>query len=93
MVVTFSHKSCDTESHFNNTVFNLNNWLADGLLVSSLFNVVVACPKCLMPAPPALLLLRILLHEPLGHRLPLPHVPWLCGYVSEVSMNGGNAQG
>ena len=37
-------------------------------------------------APPvALPLLRNLPQEPLGHRLPLLHVPRLCGYVFELS--------
>ena len=35
--------------------------------------------------PVALPLLLNLLQEPSGHRLPLPHVPRLCGYVFELS--------
>ena len=41
-----------------------------------------------MPVPPvALPLLRNLLQEPLGNRLPLPHVPRLYRYVFELSTN------
>ena len=66
--------------------FLFNGWLADGLLVSSLLDGGFTRSRCLMPAPPvALPLLRNLLQEALGHRLPLPHVPRLCGYVLEVS--------
>ena len=36
-------------------------------------------------SPPAPSLLGDILHEPLGHRLPLPHVPRLIGYASEPS--------
>ena len=42
---------------------------------------------CLTLAPPALSLLRDLRREPLGHRCPMPHVPCLFGYVSELSTN------
>jgi len=46
-----------------------------------------------MPAPLlALSLLHILLHESLGHRLPLPHVSHLRWYVFEATSDG-NAQG
>ena len=70
--------------------FRLNNWSADGLLVSSLFGAMVAY---LTPAPLlALPLLPILLHEPLGHRLPLPHVPWFRGYVFGFSTSAGDTQ-
>ena len=34
--------------------------------------------------PPALPLLYYLLHEPLGYRLSVPHVPWLVGYAFEL---------
>ena len=45
------------------------------------------------PASLALSLLLILLHEPLGYCIPLPHVPRLCGYVLELFTNVGGAQG
>jgi len=66
--------------------FLLNNWLSEGLLVSSSFDVVLARP-CLTPTLPALSLLRDLLYELLGRLLPLPHVPRFCGYVFESSRN------
>ena len=36
-------------------------------------------------------IMTILLHEPLGCRLPLPHVLHLCGYVFELTTNGSDA--
>ena len=70
-----------------NVVFALSNWLADGLLVSALFDVALSqSPRCLTPVLPlALSLLHNLLHEPLGNRLPLPCVPCLCGYAFDSS--------
>ena len=41
---------------------------------------------------PALSLLHVLLQELLGHCLPPPHIPCLCGCVIEFSTNGGSAQ-
>jgi len=70
--------------------FRLNNWLADGLLVGSFFYAVHSS-MCLTPTL-ALSLLPILLHESLGHRLSLPHVPRLCGCVFEFSTIAGDAQ-
>ena len=70
-----------------NVMFNLGNWLADGLLVGSLFGAALTRWPCLTPAPTALSLLRNLCQEPLGHRIPLPHVPWLFGYAFEFSAN------
>jgi len=64
-------------------MFLLGYWLADGLLVGSLFDAHL--PRCLTLAPPALSLLRDLQHEPLGHCHPLSHVPCLYGYVFEFS--------
>jgi len=55
----------------------VSGWLADGFLVSSLFDAMFT-PGCLMPIHSALSLLRDPFHEPLGHRLPLSHVPQLC---------------
>ena len=66
------------------TVFN--NWLADGLGQFSVRSCIHS-PRCLIPAPPspALSLLRPLLEEPLGHRVPLPHVPRLYRCAFEFS--------
>ena len=72
-------------SVIQNVTFTLTNWLADGFLVRGLFDVVHSF-RCLTLAPPALPLLRYLLQESLGHRLPLPHVPRLVWYVSEFSI-------
>ena len=69
-----------------NTAFNLNNWLADGLLVGPyLMSWSLVC--MLNVGPLALPLLHFLLHEPLGYCLSLPRLPRLCGYVPEVSTN------
>ena len=57
-------------------MFLLNYWLADGLLVG--LCSVLHSPGCLMHFS-ALPLLRDLRREPLGHCLPLPHVPRLLG--------------
>lgn len=81
--------------HVTNVIPNffavLNSWLADGLLVSSLFGAAfLHWPKRLTLVPPlALSLLHFLLQEHLGHCLPLPHVPQLYGYASVFSANGG----
>ena len=67
-------------------MFILSNWLADAPLVGSPFDVTfthASNPGC-SPASP---LLRNLLQEPLGDRLPLPHVPQFFGYVFEFSAN------
>ena len=50
-------------------------------------------PRCIIPTPSAPSLLCILLHEPLGHGLPLPHVPRICGCVPEFYTNNDDAQG
>ena len=69
-----------------NVMFVMCDWLADGLLVSSLFDAVFAWPGILKPAPPpAVSLLHHLRQEPLCHRVPLPHVPRFRGYVFEFS--------
>ena len=71
--------------------FRLNNWLADGLLVSPcLIPSLVQVPN--VHSILALPVLLILLHTPLGRRLPLPSLLRLRGYVFEPSTNGGNAQ-
>ena len=61
-------------------IFLLNNWLADGLLVSSSSDAAPIRPSVqyLTPtSPPDLSLLHNLLRKPLGDCLPLPHVPCL----------------
>ena len=65
-------------------MFLLGYWLADGLLVGSSFGPTHP-PRCLMPIPLAISLLRDLCREPLGHRGPQPHVPCLFGYALEFS--------
>ena len=78
-------------------MFLLNNWLADGVLVSSALDSVTWVPyvSC---ASPALSLLCYLCHELLDHRLPMPDVPRLSWCVLEssqvmvrVSANAGAA--
>ena len=67
-----------------NTMFTLSNWLADGPLVGSPFGV--AFTHASNPDySSALPLLRNLLQELLGHRLPLSHVPQFFGCVFEFS--------
>ena len=70
-------------------MFLFNNWLADGLLVSSSFDA--ALTRLMPTLPLALSMLHDLLHEPLGHRLPLPRVPRLHGYVFRFSTNEDDA--
>ena len=61
-----------------NVMFLLNNWLADGLLVSLVANSS-GCQT--QTAPPALSLLRYIRQEPLGHRLPVPDIPRIFWYA------------
>ena len=69
-----------------NILFVVNDLLADSLLVRySSDNVFTH--RWLTQIPPALSLLRSLLHEPLDHRPPLPHVPWFAGYTSWLFIN------
>ena len=70
-----------------NSMFLLNNWLADGLLVCSLYDAALTHRVPDVGSSPALSLLRCLLHEPLGYCLPMLHVPWLVGYAFEFSVN------
>ena len=70
-----------------NLLFVFNDLLADSLLVSCSSDAHVHSPKWLIRTPPALSLLRNLFHEPLDHRLPLPHVPWLVGYAFGLFTN------
>ena len=66
-----------------NLMFLLNNWLADGLLVSL---PPVRTPRGLTQADlSALSLLYYLLPEPVGHRLPQSHVSRFSGYVPKPS--------
>ena len=55
----------------------LNGWLADGLLASSILNLVTQ--GLMWASPPVLSLLRYLCNELLGHRLSMPHVSRLFG--------------
>ena len=70
-----------------NLLFVFNDLLADSLLVSCSSDAHVHSPRWLIRTPPALSLLRNLLHEPLDHRPALPHVPWLAGYAFWLSTN------
>ena len=78
-----------------NIMFALNNWLADGLLVSPSFDAALTwLPRRLTTAPSlALSLLHNLLHEPLGHRPPLSHVPCPYWYAFEFSANRRRCSG
>ena len=64
--------------------FVMNNWLADGLLVS-LTNPVIQGPALIDPL--ALSLLHCLRKEPLGHHLPIYNVSRLFWYVLEPFAN------
>ena len=68
-----------------NVAFQLNNWLADGLLVRPAFNLAIPClTKAVVVAPS---LLRYSLRELLGYCLPVPDVRRLSGYVLEFPMD------
>ena len=69
-----------------NILFILNDLLADSLLVSYSPDAAFTHRR-LTQAPLALSLLCNLLHEPLDHRLPLPHVPWFVRYVLGLPTN------
>ena len=76
--------SLDPISIIPATVLILSNWLADGHLVGSFFD----SPRCLTQDPlPALSLLSNLLHELLGNRLSLSHLPrfYWCVFYSSTS--------
>ena len=62
----------------------LSSWLAEGLLVSSLFGAPFTHTLTTAPSL-ALSLLRNLLQEPLDHNLPLPCVPKYFGYEFQFS--------
>ena len=64
----------DVPTTVSNSMLFLNGRFADGLLVNSVHSCVHP-PRLLTPTPLALSLLHHLLHEPLGHRISLPHVP------------------
>ena len=63
----------------------LNNWLADGLLVSSVFGSAGRISNTRHYS--ALPLLCYFRHELLGHRPPLPYIPRFFGSVLEFSTN------
>lgn len=65
------------------TMFLLNSWLADALLVSPVCNSVAQVSN--LASHPALSLLHHLFHELLGHRPALPDVPCLSGSVHEFT--------
>ena len=67
----------------------LNNWLADGLLVSS---VRIQSLVYLTQAIPALSLLHYLRQELLYHRLSLPDVPCIRGYHLQKLITGQRLQ-
>ena len=69
-----------------NILFVVNDLLADSLLVRYSSDDVFT-HRWLTQIPPALSLLRSLLHESLDHRPPLPHVPWFAGYTSWLFVN------
>ena len=60
-------------------MFTLNQWLTDGLVVSSVFNLLPRASN--VAAPPALPLLCYLFHELLGHCIPLCDIPCHFGCV------------
>ena len=64
-------------------MFPFNQWLADGLLVSSVSNSAAQVSTDVGRALPAVSLLCYLFDELLGHRLPISHVPRLNWYVLE----------
>ena len=61
------------------TMFPLNQWLADGLLVISISNP--SLKHLTRSTSPVIPLFYYLFHELLGHGLPEPDVPRLCWYV------------
>jgi hypothetical protein len=64
-------------------VFYLNQWLADGLLVSSVSKPVVQVSN--IDVPSAVSLLYYLCHELLVHHVTMPDVSRICGYVANLS--------
>jgi hypothetical protein len=71
-------------------MFQFNNWLADGLLVSLRFKLDCICvQRPRLSSPPALPLLRYLFHELLGNCLPRPDIPlpmWVRTQVHQVRL-------
>ena len=67
-----------------NTMFLLNSWLTEGLLVSCLSKSITRMSN--PAAPSALSLLCHLRDELLGRYLPMPDVPRFFGYVLESSV-------
>ena len=57
---------------------------------SVLYFVSRSLTRRLTPAPPALSVLPSVLHELLGHRLPLPHVHWLVWYALSSPQTDGD---
>lgn len=73
-----------------NTMFLLNNWLADGILVSHILN---RAPRCsTLVALPALSLLCPLCRQLPGHCLPLPDVLGFYWCVLKHSANQDDIQ-
>lgn len=67
-------------------VFYLNQWLADGLLVSSISKSLVQVPEVV--APSAVPLLCYFRYELLVHHLTMPDVPRFYGCVVDLSLWG-----
>ena len=75
----YSLISLDAHTNIPILLFFLNQILADGFLVSPVPRLVVQVSDVRRSS--ALPLLHYLLHEPLGHGLPMFTVPLLHGYV------------
>ena len=73
----FSHFSTGPFGNIYYALFPLNQWLADGLFVSSI-SKSVACMTYTWSIPPAISLLRHFFIEPLDHGPPMPTLHSFC---------------
>lgn len=73
-------------------MFFLNNWLADGLLVSAVTDLASECSMFAV-SPPAVSLLCYIFYELLGDHLSMPDVSGFFGYVLEFSQAGSDGLG